>query len=136
MIRDLRGSIFERLKHSVQLLAMPAEIQLNLLPSFVCKADELALEFDHWREVSFHNYRNEFSAEQLSAMIELNGKLDWLTANGKHHWTEEAVRMSPEWEDVRHLAAQVLKAFSWTTEIPPSYAHEYIGNPIQRHEEN
>jgi hypothetical protein len=40
----MKERIFERLKHSLQLLAMPPEIQLRLLPSFVCKADELALE--------------------------------------------------------------------------------------------
>ncbi len=35
-----------RLKHSLQALAMPAEVQLTLFPDFVCKADELALDFD------------------------------------------------------------------------------------------
>jgi hypothetical protein len=45
-----RAGIFERLKHSIQLLASPAEFQLKMLPDFVCKADELALDFDLWRE--------------------------------------------------------------------------------------
>jgi hypothetical protein len=35
-----------RLMLSVQALAQPAEVQLSLLPDFVCKADELALDFD------------------------------------------------------------------------------------------
>ena len=46
-----RLAILERLKQSVQLLACPPEIQLKMLPRFVCKADELALDFDLWREV-------------------------------------------------------------------------------------
>ena len=35
------------LKHSLQALAMPAEIQLGLFPDWVCKADELALDFNN-----------------------------------------------------------------------------------------
>lgn len=132
----MKGVIFGRLKHSVQLLAMPPEIQLRLLPSFVCKADELALEFDHWREVVFHNCRNELSVEQISAITELNERLDRLTTNGEQHWTDEAVRSSPEWHDVRILATAVLNAFGWPAESPPSYAHEYVSGPNRKHQEN
>jgi hypothetical protein len=43
MVEDTKVGVFERLKHSVQLLALPAEAQLKLLPSFVCKADETCI---------------------------------------------------------------------------------------------
>jgi len=135
---DLREAIFQRLKHSVQLLALPPDLQLELLPSFVCKADELALEFDHWREVALDNYRKELTVDQVSAISGLDEKFDWLTANGKQRWTDEAVRTSMEWKNFRCLAAVVLSAFSWPPEIPPSYAHEYIStdNPVRKDKEN
>lgn len=132
-----KEAVFERLKHSIQLLASPPEIQLQLLPSFVCKADELALNFDQWREVALNNYEKELSIDQISATDALDVKLDWLTDNGGQHWTDEAIRTSPEWQNVRCLALNTLRAFGWPLETPPSYAHEY--KPAvqdRRHREN
>ncbi len=68
-----RLGIFERLRHSIQLLACPAEVQLNLLPSFVRKADELALDFDQWRSVAVSNFRSELTASQLSGLDAIGG---------------------------------------------------------------
>ena len=53
----------ERLKHSLQLLASQPAIQLGLLPDFVCKADELALEFDPWYVVVLRNFRSEMTVD-------------------------------------------------------------------------
>lgn len=123
---DLKTGIFERLKHSVQLLASSPEVQLRLLPPFVCKADELALDFDHWREVALHNYGEDLSADQTSTLATLDQTFDRLTNGGSEHWTDEAVRYSQEWQGIRALAAAALKAFGWPLETPPSYAHEYV----------
>jgi hypothetical protein len=132
-----KKEIFERLKHSVQLLASSPEVQLQLLPAYVCKADELVLGFDHWREVALHNYRGELSADELAALTALDEKLNWLTANGREHWSDEAVRTSPEWQNIRYLATRVLEIFGWPLETPPSYAHEYkSSDQIRRHTEN
>jgi hypothetical protein len=134
---DLEMAILKRLKHSLQLLALPPEKQLDLLPPFVCKGDELALEFDHWREVTFRNYRGQLSVDQISALVELDEKLNWLTKSGAQHWTDEAVRTSSEWQDVRNLAAKALQAFSWPAETPPSYTHEYVStDPFWNDREN
>lgn len=123
---DLREGIFKRLKHSIQLLACPPDVQLGLLPSFVCKADELALEFDNWWEVTRRNYSADLSADQLSALRAVNEKLSWMTKNAKEEWTEQAVRESQEWTSIRQLAARALDVFGWPMETPPSYAHEYV----------
>jgi hypothetical protein len=134
MVEDIKVGVFERLKHSVQLLALPAEAQLKLLPSFVCKADELASDYETWREVTLRNYGKELSVDQVSSMAQLDEKLEGLTDDGSQHWSDAAVRTSPEWQDVRHLAAGVLRAFGWPAELPPSYAHEYIStDPLRRH---
>jgi hypothetical protein len=122
---DTKNAIFERLKHSVQLLASSAEVQLQYLPAGVCKADELALEFDQWREVALHNYDGDLTPGQRSSLNALNERLDWLTKNGPEHWTEAAVRTSPLWNDIRQLAVQVLNIFGWSAGTPPSHASEY-----------
>ena len=124
-----RFAIFERLKHSIQLLACPAEIQLRMLPRFVCRADELALDFDLWKEIVLNNFRSELSTDQMCCMESIDRSLSELTHMGPENWTEEAVRESDEWKRVRTLAASGLESFGWAREIPPSHAGEYVSRP-------
>jgi hypothetical protein len=91
-----RLGIFERLKHSIQLLALPPKIQLKLLPDFVCKPDELALEFDHWREVVLQNFSSGLSSEQMSCIESIRRSISDLRPE---HWTEYAVRKSLSQEE-------------------------------------
>src|ERR1700690_3181202 len=111
-----RSGIFERLKHSIQLLACSPETQLKMLPQFVCKADELALDFDHWREAALHNFRSDLTPHQLSCLNAIDGTLSELTWMGAESWSENAVRESAEWKGVRALAASALKSFGWPLE--------------------
>lgn len=122
-----RLAIFTRLRHSIQLLACPPHVQLDLLPSFVCKGDELALDFDHWREVTERTFRSELTVEQLSCLDSLDKSLSKLTQMGSEHWTDNAVRYSAEWQDIRAIAAAALASFDWRLEAPPSHADEYVG---------
>jgi len=117
----------ERLKHSLQLLASQPDIPLGLLPDFVCRADELALQFDPWYVVVLRNFRSEMTVDQLSALDSLDHSLSELTKEGPHHWTDEAVRSSDRWRSVRALAAAALHCFNWPNETPPSHADEYVG---------
>ena len=128
-----RSAIFERLKHSIQLLAWQPGTQLKLLPDFVCKADELALEFDHWREVVLDNFGPELSTEQMSCIENIDLGLSELTQKGPEHWTENAVRKSEEWGQIRALAAAALESFGWAREMPASHADEYVGGPRRGH---
>jgi len=127
-------AILTRLKHSMQLLASPATTQLNLLPDFVCKGDELALEFDHWRLVTLGNYADELTAAQISALDCLDHALNELTAKGEQYWTETAVLTSEEWAAIRGLATKALEVFHWPMEPPPTYGHEYIRTDDPGHE--
>jgi hypothetical protein len=124
-----RLGIFEQLRRSIQLLACPPEIQLNLLPNFVCKADELALDFGHWRLVAVSNFRSELTADQLSCLDAIDSSLSELTRMGSESWTEDAVRESGEWKAVRTLAAAALESFGWPLKMPPSQADEFVGGP-------
>jgi hypothetical protein len=131
-MKDSKEAIFDRLKHSLQLLAASPEVQLRLLPPQVCKADELALDFDQWREVVLHNYGEDLSTDRRSALTALDEKLRWLSANGREHWTDQALRHSQEWQNIRDFAARVLDAFGWPIEAPPSHSREYISGERTR----
>src|SRR5215469_7153105 len=108
-----RLAIFEHLEHSIQVLARPAEIQFGMLPRFVCRADELALDFDLWREIVLHKFRSELSTDQTSCLEDIDRSLSELTHMGPGHWTEDAVRESEEWKRVRKLATAALASFGW-----------------------
>ena len=121
--------IFERLKHSVQALALPATAQLSLLPDFVVKTDELLLDFDHWRECAVTNYRADLTGAQLESLA----AMDAHTVNpsdDRSVWDESCVSTHPFWAELRTLAAVALNAFGWPQATPPSYAHEYVSGRV------
>jgi hypothetical protein len=118
--------VFLRLEHCLQHLAMPPESQLQLLPDFVCKADELALSFDHWREVAANNYGFQLTPSQAAALSAIDNAFVLFSDSNPEHWTDEAVRSSAEWQEIRRLAAEALSVFEWQHEMPPSYAHEFV----------
>jgi hypothetical protein len=128
---EISQSCMLRLQHAVQALALPADIQLSLFPDFVCKVDELALDFDNWW-LCIKGRPTTYTTEQLNALNALDDELTRMS--GKLHsflWTEDALRQDKRWEEVRNLAKRVSSTFGWANEIPPSYAHEYIkGNRI------
>jgi hypothetical protein len=97
-----------------------------MLPHFVCKADELALDFDQWREIVLNNFRSEISTDQMSCMENIDHALSELTHMGAEHWTEDAVRESEEWKRVRTLATAALESFGWARQIPPNHSDEYV----------
>ena len=120
-------ALLVRLKHSLQALAMPADTQLELFPDFVCKAEELALDFDHWSGCVLGNDRGELSEEQKSLLGKLGGTFDLMEGGEKQTlWTEDALRNSREWQGVRDTAKAALALFGWDTERPPSYKDEYV----------
>jgi len=114
---------------SLERLALPAEGQLASLPDGCCKADELALDFD-----------NFCRAEGVVLQGEVNGlveELDHLlarmsgTANAEL-WTDEALRLRPEWEQVRSMARQILKSIN----EQPQPTSVGILAPLETHRRN
>ncbi len=112
--------VSKELRHSLQALAVPADVQLRLLPDFVCKADELALNFNDC--YSLITAEAELTDRQKAALDALDAKLDEMGGAGNEHlWTEKALGIRPEWEEVRRLAVETLDAFGWDVAIPPAY---------------
>ena len=124
MIRE--DVVRDRLQRSILALAQPAEIQLSLFPDFVCKPDELALDFeDGLYELVGHE--EEITEEQRSAIDALDALIT--SMSGKHNsefWTDDAVRSNPGWESIRGLAKVVVAAFGWELRPPPSTDAIYI----------
>ncbi len=109
-----------------------SESILIALPSFVCKGDELALDFDQWHLVAVNNFRSELTADKLFMPDAISGSLPELARVGSKHWTDDAVRKSTEWQAIRALAAAALSSFGWPIEVPPSHADEYVGSEALR----
>ncbi len=119
--------LMTRLQHSLQALAVPADLQLGLFPDFVCKVDALALDFDHWRLCVVDNFQARLTDQQKTLLATLDSRLEAMSGPERAPlWTEEALRTRSEWEDVRHLAQETLVTFGWEGDVPPAYGHEYI----------
>lgn len=112
-----------QLQRAVVALAQPANIQLSLFPDFVCKADELALDFeDGLYEMVGHE--DQFSGEQRAAISAL-GKLIFSKSGERHalFWTDTAVREHPFWEGIRIAAKEAVATCGWDLHsLPPSNA--------------
>ena len=118
-----RPWLFERLKYSLQLLACPPEIQLEKFPAFVHGPDELALDFDNFRMACAGNFRAELTGEQLSCLDSVDRSFSQMPADC---FSPNAVTNSREWQQIRQLAAEALKAFGWPLDEPPRRDHEFV----------
>jgi hypothetical protein len=116
----------DRLKWSVLALTQPAEIQLSLFPDFVCKADELALNFGEGL-LELAGYQDQITAEQSSAIDALDKLI--VAKRGQAEldfWTDDAVRSHASWEEIRVSARAVADAFGWKIQAPPRSDDIYL----------
>ncbi|MHA2314357.1 MAG: hypothetical protein ACXACF_03610 [Candidatus Hermodarchaeia archaeon] len=116
-----------RFRRSLQALAAPADIQLQLIPDFLWGVDELAIEFDQWYQV-IKRRRTMFSKRQRSILEDLNKKLDEISGpENLRYWMEDTVRNDIAWEDIRLLAKNALDAMGWPLENPLKKRSEIPG---------
>ena len=83
-----RTGIFERLKLSLQRLACRAEIQPNNFPNFAAVADEMALDFQNFRDTLTGNFSTGLTSEQALCLDSLDRSLSELN---KEVWSNGAV---------------------------------------------
>jgi hypothetical protein len=116
----------DQLQRAVLALAQPADVQLSLFPDFVCKEDELALDFeDGLHELVGHE--DEITGEQRAAVEALDKIITGMS--GKQNasfWTEKALRSHPTWDEIRSAAKAVIAAFGWELRCPPPSGAIYI----------
>jgi hypothetical protein len=91
---DTRRGVREQFRWSLQALACDPDDQLTLFPDFVCKADELVLDYGHWSEVALSRFAGEFSADQLATLKVIDDRIDAMSYGGAQFeeelWYEEA----------------------------------------------
>ena len=111
----------EGLKWVVRALAQPAHVQKELFPPFVFIPDELLLEFEQFFEPDSARYTDEWSGAQYLSLRALDRKFEALDASGREElWDDQDSLDLPEWSEVRQLAREVIRAFGWPTDKPPS----------------
>lgn len=118
----------QRLERAVLALAQPAHVQLSLFPDFVCKADELALDFEEALD-GFFGYEAEIEEHERVELTALDRLI--LSKSGKANegfWTDDALQKHPTWDTIRAAAKATAAAFGWELRRPPESGAIYIGS--------
>src|SRR5258706_2191510 len=100
----IADTILQHLRHSLQLLASPAQAQLSHFPvGWVVLTDEMVLDFDAWVERISSYWK--LSKEPMARLTELDEFLKKRSASSKREfWTYEALSSDTIMEEVRTLA--------------------------------
>jgi hypothetical protein len=101
-----------RLVASLKALASEPSDQLALFPESITKAGDLAARFDEdWRALR-DDFARELTRAQADALEAVSARLATISRDGVEFdadlWTDEAVRTSGHWRDVRALARAAL----------------------------
>ena len=111
----IRDSCFKQLTETLRALASEPSNQLALFPDSVSKADELAARFDDSLRTVAEDYASELSRSQAELLERLKDQFATMSRDGAEFdadvWTDEAIRASVHWREVRALAAAALAAF-------------------------
>jgi hypothetical protein len=108
-----------QLRFALQALAMSAEVQLSLFPEFVCRADELALDFGDAIRLPLGDLTGQQASALRAIEIEIAARSRGGARFTAEFWTDGALRSSPDWVLLRRLGAAALTAFGWPVAEPP-----------------
>lgn len=104
------------LMHVIRQLAHAGSGQPALFPDENVSAGELVRAFDHRALAVRDSYDDRLSPSQLESLTALEKKLSTMSRDGAEFdadiWTDEAVRTSNDWAEVRRLATITVEAFS------------------------
>jgi len=113
----------DKLKHTLQALALSSEEQLALFPTFAITADELALDFDNW----FKANKRDLNDQEITILNRINSILENKSQEvEKSFWTDVALKTNDGWEQIRSLSKEALEIFNWPLEKPPVEKNEFI----------
>ena len=105
----------ESLRQSLEALALPGERALARMPAGTVRADELALEYDHYFTAYRGNFSADLSASQLSALSTVHGLLGEMSGHANAVlWTEQAVISHERWAEVRNAAKHAIREMGWS----------------------
>ena len=100
-----------RLIEVLRLLGSNFDTQRELMPTGVNLTDEIALLFDDiWQKCDFLLMNNMINNLQMEKIKKINRMLDILDED-QEMWDESALKTKDEWETIRKLSMDALKAF-------------------------
>ena len=103
------------LTRAIRRLAAAGSGQPALFPDDNVSASELARDFDQRASAVRESCDERLSPSQLDSLTVLEQKLSTLSRDGVEFdadiWTDEAVRTSEHWAEIRDLAAAALEEF-------------------------
>lgn len=124
---DPEDGALARLRDALRALALPADAQAGLLPSFTGGPDEFALHFDQELRAVTADGSVRMSQAQRRALQAVDGLLDRMSGQENARlWTTRALANSREWTRLRRAARGALEAFGWSLEVPPAKPFEHI----------
>jgi hypothetical protein len=104
------------LMHVIRQLADAGSGQPALFPDENVSAGDLVRAFDQRALAVRDSYDDRLSSTQLESLTALEKKLSTMARDGAEFdadiWTDEAVRTSDDWAEVRTLAAAALEEFT------------------------
>jgi hypothetical protein len=102
-----RASLLDWLTRVLDLLSADAERQLRETQQSGVGPDEIALEFDNaFCLAQAAESEGILRPEIIGSLSAVDSQLDSMTRAGAHLWTEQAVRESSEWRQLRLVAGQ------------------------------
>ena len=110
-----RDSCFRQLTETLRALASEPSDQLALFPDSVTRAGDLVVRFDDSFRALAEDYASELSRSQADVLDRLKHQFATMSRDGAEFdadlWTDEAIRTSVHWREVRALAGAALAAF-------------------------
>ena len=113
----MKNDKFINLISSLQLIALPFEQQVEMLPSFVSQADEIALIFDGIYRSTKDDKSLSLPIEVMTILASLDKLLEEMSEK-KDLWTQDALENRQVWENCRNLAKSVLNELNEPLVIP------------------
>jgi len=113
-------------------LALPSDVQIELVPPFVAFGDELVEDFDLAIEVAA---TLDLEPRQRAALDAIDAHLDAIPTDPAidRAWffgDAEALRVHGDWQRARELARAALDAFDWPLEVPAAMPSAERGHAL------
>ena len=114
------------LQRAIYALASSPEIQLGLFPDFVCKGDELVLDFEaayaEGVPLSFSSDSQRLAFDELDKYLESHSG----TQFQELYMDDSQLFDNVFWRRVRVLANQCISSMGWEYQAPPKSAAIYV----------
>ncbi|MEP6850558.1 MAG: hypothetical protein ABI999_16995 [Acidobacteriota bacterium] len=118
---------YETLVRSIQLVALPFDEQVKILPEFVVVADEIALTFDDaYRYFAGSSDDDSLISPATRKLLdELDKAFEQMSKN-RSLWSLDALRISDEWDGTRNLARKILIELRELAVVPDASSWHFI----------